>query len=85
MSSIECILTDLHISLSLISAVSSPGNVPNKAISSTRFLVTVPFFFFLTMSSFFRTVFQIWFTLAGCDKLALGFEPIRIKEKYFEK
>ena len=45
MSSIECILADLHISLGIISAVSSPGNEPNNATSSTRFLVTVPFFF----------------------------------------
>ena len=84
MSSTECILADLRMSLGIISAVSSPRNVPNNATLSTGFLVTVPYFF-LTMSLFFRIVFQIWFTLAGCDKLAMGFEPIRIKEKYFEK
>ena len=45
MSSIECILADLRMCLSIISAVSFPGNVPNNATSSTGFLVTVPLFF----------------------------------------
>ena len=81
MSSTECILADLRMSLGIISAVSSPRNVPNNATLSTGFLVTVPFF----LSDDVIIVFQIWFTLAGCDKLAMGFELIRIKEKYFEK
>ena len=75
MSSTECILADLRMSEGIISVVSSPRNVPNNATLSTGFLVTVPFFFFLTMSLFFRIVSQIWF----------GFKPIRIKEEYFEK
>ena len=66
MSSIECILADLHISLGIISAVSSPGNVPNNATSSTRFLVTVPFFFFsddviIFPDSFPKLVYTSWF------------------------
>ena len=66
MSSIECILADLHISLAIISAVSSPGNVPNNATSSTRFLVTVPFFFFsddviIFPDSFPKLVYTSWF------------------------
>ena len=84
MLSIECILADLCMYLGIISPVSSPGNVPNNATLSTGFLVFRSFFF-LTMSSFFWIVFQMWFTLGGCDNLAMGFESIRIKEKYFEK
>ena len=66
MSSIECILADLHVSLGIISAVSSPGNEPNNATSSTRFLVTVPFFFFsddviIFPDSFPKLVYTSWF------------------------
>ena len=53
----ECILADLGMSLGIISAVSSPRNLPSNAILSTGFLVTVPFFFFSDDVIIFRDIF----------------------------
>ena len=65
MSSTECILADLRMSLGIISAVSSPRNVPNNATLSTGFLVTVPFFFsddvIIFPDSFPNLVYTSWF------------------------
>ena len=64
MSSTECILADLRMSLGIISAVSSSRNVPNNATLSTGFLVFRSFFFsddvIIFLDSFPNVVYIRW-------------------------